>query len=248
MIAAITAGGRVDGELAAAIGTSVKALARVGAATLVDAAIAAARDAGASRIAVIGGAEVRAHCSGAVDAVIDESTDGRENIRRAIATGIGEPLLLLTSDLPFVDGSSLAAFLHACGDADVALPLASAADYERAYPGAPPHLTRIGNERVANGSVVYFAPDVAPRVLVVAGRLFEARKSLLRMAALLGPALLARFATGTLRVAHVEARAQALLGIAARAVRNAAPNLCYDIDTLEDYRYARAYAARCRLA
>jgi GTP:adenosylcobinamide-phosphate guanylyltransferase len=248
LIAAITAGGRVDGALAAALGTTVKALARVGTATLLDAAIAAAREAGAKRIAVIGGAEVRAHCSRTVDVVIDESTDGRENLRRAIATGTDQPLLLLTSDLPFVDGASLAAFLCACGDADVALPLASAAEYERAYPGAPPHVTRIGKERVANGSVVYFAPNVAPRVLVVAGRLFEARKSLVRMAALLGPALLARFAMGTLTVGHVEARAQALLGIRARAVRDAAPNLCYDVDTLDDYRYALAYAARAEPA
>jgi CTP:molybdopterin cytidylyltransferase MocA len=243
VIVAITAGGRVAGELAAALGTEVKALARVGNVTLLDAAIVAARDAGAARIAVVGGAAVRAHCAGRVDVVIDESSDGRENLRRALAAGEDDELLLSTSDLPFIDGAGLRAFLAACGDADVALPLARAADYERAYPGAPAHVTRVGRERVANGSVAYFAPGVVPRVLDVATRLFAARKSLLRMASLLGPALLVRFAFGTLTVGDIEARAQSVLGLRARAVRDAAPGLCYDIDTLDDYAYAVAHAA-----
>lgn len=244
MIAAITAGGRVDGALATALGTQVKALGRIDGTTLLDIAIDAVRAAGASRIAVIGGAEVRAHCASRVDLVIDEAPDGRENIRRAIATGADEALLLSTSDLPFLESSALRAFLAMCGDADVALPLARADAYEREYPGAPPHVTRVGNDRVANGSVAYFAPNVAPRILDVAGRLFDARKSLVRMAMLLGPVLLGRFALGTLRVEHVEGRAQTLLGIRARAIRDADPRLCFDIDTLEDYTYAVARAGR----
>jgi CTP:molybdopterin cytidylyltransferase MocA len=238
MIAAITAGGRVEGRLADAIGTEVKALAPFGGGMLVDASIAAARAAGATRIAVIGGAAVRAHCEPLVDAVIDEAPDGRENLRRAIALGEGEALLLLTSDLPFVAGDATNAFLERARSADLALPLASEADYLAAYPGAPPHITRVGKDRVANGSVVYFGPGIAPRVLDVAQRLFAARKSLFGMARLLGPALLARFVVNRLEIDHIEARAAELFGISARAVCGASPALCYDVDTYEDYRYA----------
>ena len=242
MIAAITAGGRVAGDLARAIGTDVKALAPFGDGTLLDRAIRAAREAGARRIAVIGGDAVRAHCATCdVDETIAESSDGRENIRKAIETGATESLLLMTSDMPFVSGAAVGAFLARTAGADVALPLATAEAYEAAYAGAPPHVTTIGTERIANGSVVYFGPGIAPRVLDPAQRLFEARKSLLRMAALLGVPLLARFAFGRLKIEHVEARARALLGIDARAVRNADPSLCFDVDTAEDYRYALAH-------
>ncbi|MBC5810316.1 MAG: hypothetical protein GIW95_05605 [Candidatus Eremiobacteraeota bacterium] len=126
----------------------------------------------------------------------------------------------------------------------MALPLASEADYLAAYPGAPPHVTAIGGERVANGNVVYFGPGTIERVLPASQRLFDARKSLWRMASLLGPLLLLRFASRTLRIAHVEQRAATLLGVRARAVRNASPALCFDIDTLDDYRYAVARAGR----
>jgi CTP:molybdopterin cytidylyltransferase MocA len=244
MIAVITAGGRVDGAFAAEIGTGVKALASIGGRFLVDAAIEAARGAGAQRISVVGGDEIRNHCGARVDEVIAEDAEGRENLRRAMCAADGVPLLLMSSDMPFVDADAVTEFLNGAAGSDVALPLAGEAAYVAAYPGAPPHVTGLGGERVANGNVVYFAPGVAERVLPAAQRLFDARKSLLRMAALLGPALLCRFAFGTLRIAHVEERAARVLGVRARAVRNASPVLCFDVDTVEDYHYALKAAAR----
>lgn len=206
--------------------------------TLLDRAIDAARGAGARRIVVIGGAEVRAHCGDRVDEVVAEACDGRENIRRAMASCADEPLLLSSSDMPFVTGEALGEFVRHARAFDLALPLAEADEYERAYPGAPPHVTRMGSERVANGNVVYFGPGVALRALDVSQKFFDARKSLARMALLLGPALVVRFATQTLRIDHVEARGRVLLGLQVRAIRASAPGLCFDIDTRADYRYA----------
>lgn len=244
MTAAITAGGPIDDPFARSLGVRVKALVEVDGATLLARSIDAARGAGARRIAVIGGDDVRRACERDVDIVIPEGTDGRENIRRAIAAGEDRPLLLMTSDMPFVTASAVADFVARARTHDVALPLAEAETYLAAFPGAPDHITRIGRERIANGSVVYFAPGVASRALDVAGRLFEARKSLWRMAALLGPGLLARFAVGRLRIEHVEALGTSLMGLDVRAIRHSSPDLCFDIDTHADLAYARAFASR----
>lgn len=243
MTAAITAGGRVNGPLAAAMGTNVKALAPLGGGKLIDRAIEAARAAGARRITVIGDGEIRAHCADQVDEIIAASPDGRENLRLAIERGAAEPLLLMTSDLPFITGEATRNFLARAAASDLALPLASELAYTRAYPGAPDHITALGNARVANGSIVYFAAGVAPRVLDVSQRLFAARKSLWRMAILLGPHLLARFALRKLEIEHLERRAERLFGICARAVYDASPALCFDIDTIDDYRYALEHLA-----
>jgi hypothetical protein len=220
------------------LGTHVKALGPIGGRSMIDAAIDAARGAGAQRVLVVGGSEVAAHCADRVDGVLDEAAEGRENIRRAMIAGNADRLLLMTSDMPFVDAHGLAAFLAAAEGCDVALPVATGDAYQAAYPGAPPHVTDLGGERIANGNVVYFAPGSAERVLPLAQRLFDARKSLWKMAALLGPALLARFAARRLRIDHIEARARDVLGIDARACRNSAPSLCFDVDGDEDYRYA----------
>jgi len=238
MIAVITAGGRVHGAFAEAIGTDVKALAPIGPRALIDAAIDAARATGAEHISIVGGDAVRKHCAGRVDEIIPEDAGGRENLRRAISRAADRPLLLMTSDLPFIEDESLGAFVRAARGAKVALPVTSEAEYVAAYPGAPPHATAIGGERVVNGSVAFFASGVGARVLPAAQRLFDARKSLWRMALLLGPRLATRFALGRLTIADIEHRAADVLGVRAVAVRNSSPALCYDVDTLEDYRYA----------
>ncbi len=244
MIAAITAGGRADDPFARELGVTTKALASVRDITLLDRAIDAVRATGARRIIVIGGEAVRTHCGSRVDDVIDEAVDGRENIRRAMACGVNEPLLLASSDMPFVTPGAMAEFTERARSCDLAIPLADAAAYESAYPGAPPHVTRLGRERIANGNVVYFGAGIAPRALDASGRFFDARKSLVRMAVLLGPALLLRFATRQLRIAHVEARGSKLLACTVRAIRDSSPSLCFDIDSIADYRYAVDYAAR----
>ena len=244
LAAAITAGGRVSGSFAAVLGTDIKALAPTASQRLIDVSIDAARAAGAARIAVVGAKAVHEHCATRIDEAIDESPSGEENLRRAIASARGAPLLLMTSDLPFVRGDAVSEFLERAQRSDVAMPLSSATAYAAAFPGAPEHTVSLGGERVANGSVFWFAPGTGARVSEIATRLFSARKSPVRMATLLGPALLLRFAIRRLRIADVEQRAHALFGLRVSAVRDCAPGLCYDVDTQADYEYALERLAR----
>jgi hypothetical protein len=235
--AVVTAGGRVDEAFAAAIGTPVKALAPFGGGVLLDAVLAAIAGAGIADIAVVGGREIE-HYRGSAR-LIPAAPDGGTNVARALdAWPAGDDLLFATSDLPFITGADLAAFLAAGADYDLTLPLASAAAYEAAYPGAPPHITELGGERVANGSVFFIRGSARAPVRTVAGRFFEARKSAVGMARLLGGALLMRYLIRRLRIADIERRAESVLGARAAAIRDAAPGLCYDVDTLADYRYA----------
>jgi CTP:molybdopterin cytidylyltransferase MocA len=235
----ITAGGRIEEAFAAAAGTAVKALAPLGAGALIDVAIEAARGAGCGAIAVVGGAAVRAHCAGRVERFIDESPSGAENVRRALEAWPGEPLLYLTSDIPFVTAAGLRDFLGRAQHFALAMAIADAGRYARAFPGAPPHEVRLGGERFANGSVFRFAPGAPEAVMTMAGSFFDARKDLRRLAGLLGPRLAWRFVTGRLRIADVERRARDVLGVPVAAIRACDPGLCYDVDTLEDWEYAR---------
>jgi hypothetical protein len=199
--------------------------------------LAAIHAAGIADIAVVGGRELEPHRGAA--RLIPAAPDGATNIARALdAWPSGDDLLFATSDLPFITGADLAAFLAASTGHDLTLPLAGAAAYEAAYPGAPPHITELGGERVANGSVFFIRAGARAAVRTVAGRFFEARKSALGMARLLGSALLVRYLIRRLRIADIERRAASVLGVRAAAIPDAAPGLCYDVDTLADYRYA----------
>ena len=244
MNAVITAGGLVDGDFARTIGTEVKALASLGGSTLLERAVAAARGAGAERIAVIGGSAVRAQCEREVERVIDAAQDGGENVLRALGAWDTGPLLYLTSDLPFVTADAVRRFAERSAPFALTMPLASADAYESCFPQAPEHVVELGGERVANGNVFYVAPAAIAPLRIWATRFFAARKSKLGMARLLGPSLHARFLLGKLTIGAIERKAQQTLGLSVAAVRDADPEICFDVDSLEEFNYAQTHLSK----
>lgn len=232
----------MEGEFARTIGSAVKALAKVGSRSMLERTIASARNIGIERVAVVGGAEVRAACGSLADKVVDERPSGAENLSLALHAWDDAPLLYLTSDMPFVDAASLRAFLHASPPATLTVPIAEWPAFQMRFPGAPQFGTRIGRERVVNGGAFLIPGASAPRIEAAARDFFDARKSLWRMASLLGPMLLLRFACRRLSIAALERHACKMLRMPALAVRDAPPELAYDVDTLEEYRYAVARA------
>ena len=244
MNAVITAGGLVEGDFARTIGTRVKALAPLGGSTMLERAIDAARNAGAQRVAVVGGESVRACCATRVERVIEADDDGGENVLRALAAWDGAPLLYLTSDMPFVTAESLQRFAERSAGYAVTMPLAEHDAYVQRFPNAPEHVVELGGERVANGNAFFIAPEAIAPLRVWATRFFDARKSKLGMARLLGPALLLRFLFRRLTVAAIERKAERALRLRVAAIRGADPEICYDVDTLQEYLYARNSLAR----
>ena len=243
MDAVITAGGRIGGDFATTIGTTIKALAPIGDRRLIDLAIDAARAAGAARIALVGGEDVRAHCGDRVERFIPESTSGFLNVKNAIQAWGEARVLYLTSDLPFVTGAGVRDFTARAGEALVAMPLASEADYTARFPGAPPHLMTLGGRRFASGSVFLLTPRALEPLWPIVEGLFAGRKNALAMAGMLGPALLARYVFRRLRVEDIERRATRVMGGPAAAVWDADPGLCYDIDIEAEWQYAVEVAA-----
>ncbi|HZO94589.1 MAG TPA: NTP transferase domain-containing protein [Candidatus Baltobacteraceae bacterium] len=242
MRAVITAGGLVDEAFARAIGTPVKALAPFRDGTLLDVALNACAGAGVDGIAVVGGDDVAAHLRGTGVRTIPAAADGGTNVERALDAWPGERFVYLTSDLPFVAAPDVRDLIARSERVELAMALASAAAYEARFPNAPPHGLALGRERIANGSAFVVGAAAAAPARALAARFFAARKNLLKLAALLGPMMCARFATRTLRIADLEAYASRALGVAVAAVRDCAPGLCYDVDTLAEYEDACARA------
>jgi CTP:molybdopterin cytidylyltransferase MocA len=235
--AVITAGGRVDDAFATTIGTPIKALAPFGTGVLLDVVLDAIAGAGIAEVAVIGDPAVGRRLPENVR-LIRAAPSGATNVARALDAWPDDDLLFAASDLPFITATELRAFLAASAAYDLTMPLAAAPAYETAYPGSPPHIMTLGGERISSGSVFFIGRAARASMRAVAGRFFEARKSALGMARLLGPVLLLRHLTRQLRIADVERRAAAVLGVRAAAIRDSGPGLTYDIDTLAEYRYA----------
>lgn len=243
MKAVITAGGRIEGAFASEAGTPVKALAEVRGATMLERVIAALRSAGATRIALVGGREVRAAAAHQVERFIDESPSGSQNMLRALRAwpDDGEPLLYATSDLPYVTAAAVADFIGRVPPKTLSIPLCEHVAFVARFPDAPPAGITLAGERVVNGGVFLIPEGCTESLAAIATQFFDARKRPWQMAGLVGAGILFRFAFRRLSVADLEKRARKTLGVASLGLRNAAPELAFDVDTENEYRYARAH-------
>ncbi len=244
MRAVITAGGRIGGAYAAAAATDVKALAMVRGATMLARIVEALRGAGATDIAVVGGAEVRSACGSSIERFIDEHPSGEENILRALRAwpDDGERLLYATSDLPYVTAAAVSDFARRVPAGTLAIALTEFEAFARRFPGAPPFGIRLNGERVVNGGIFSIPGGSIEALEKVALRFFAARKQPWRMANLVSPWVVLKLGLGRLDVTEIERIAQRTLGVAAMGVRHCAAELAFDADTLTEYRYACGHA------
>ncbi len=241
----IPAGGTIDPKFAQAIGSPHRALAPLGSnnTPVLQHVVDTLRAAGSiGRMVCVAPLPVSQAIRG-VDCWLPAGESGTDNIRAGLAEAASEmPALVCASDLPLMTPESVRAFLTACrAEAEIAVGLVGADDYNQAFPDAPPsEFVRLADAGpVTLGGLFVVRPDLLIRQEELFRRLFGARKDQWRMAGLLGPRLLWQFATKTLRLRDIVNHAETLLGGSVQVILNTAPDLAYDIDTHDDYTYAR---------
>jgi molybdopterin-guanine dinucleotide biosynthesis protein A len=241
--AVVLAGGRISGPYALAAGTTVKAAAVLGGRSIAQRAVDALQGApGIARVCVVGPEVVR-------DALEDpglwlpETETALGNLMAGIehlGPAPEERILACGSDLPFIDTPSVQDFLdRAPAEADACLPMVFRDVYLARFPASHNIYVPLVDGPVTGGSQYLLRPGIVFRNLALLERLFQARKSQVRMAGILGVGLIFRLLTRRLTVAALEARGSALTGFVCRAVRDCRPELAYDIDGLPEFEYAK---------
>ena len=242
--AVVTAGGRLSPSDARRFGTDVKALVHVGGRSLLAIVVSALRAAPETgRIIVVGPRQAQASTPG-VDRWIDEFPTGEENLIAALQAGTTDRILFSASDLPFVTRESFSNLVSRAGpDIDAVYPIYRRAEFLQAYPDGRTRFASLADGDWTGGSAFVLNPAPFLRNLHVVRQVFGARKSVFALASLLGPSLLLKFTVRQLRVADVERRATAVLGVCVRAVTGADPALAMDCDDLTDLTYVHANEA-----
>lgn len=243
--AAVTAAGRLGPQAAQRYGTDIKALVRIGGRTLLATLVEALRGVPEiGRITVVG--PVAARDFGAtVDAWLDERESGEENVLAALRSSGAGRLVVCASDLPFVTSRGIADLLaRTPATVDCAYPIFTREEFSAAFPGGRSSFAHLADGEWTGGSVLVLNADAALRHEKLLRRAFTARKQLIALAGLLGPALALRYVTGHLRVNDVQERIKALTGGSLMAIRGADPALAMDCDELKDFEYAQARLER----
>jgi molybdopterin-guanine dinucleotide biosynthesis protein A len=244
--AVLPAGGRISGAFAEEAGAEIKALIRLDGNTLLEQVIGALRETDrVRRIVVVGPGELK-EAAAEADRLEPEGDGGIENLLRGLewlrqANGGIYPdrVLISATDLPFLTSEAVSQFMDACPDqADVCIPAFLRAEVEARFPGSPAEYVRLGQEEWGTGSVFLFNPTVLAANREHIEDAFAARKNPFDMLKLLGPAFITKFLTRRLTVEDIEQRVRKIFGCSGAAIRGCSPELAFDIDVPEEYRYA----------
>lgn len=229
-----------------------KAFAPIGPMTMVEWVLAALRGAPRiGRIALVGPAPLPPAAAAAATLTVPSSRGLLENLSAGLAAlGEGAPrgaatVLIAAADVPLLTSAAVAAFLDAAqaAGADAAYAIVPREDVARAAPGVRKTFVRLADGVFTGGALVLLRPDAFARARPLIERAVRARKRPWELARLFGLATLVGLATGRLRIAALERRAEVLAGLRARAVVCRDPGVALDVDTPEMLEFVRARLA-----
>jgi molybdopterin-guanine dinucleotide biosynthesis protein A len=247
--AILPAGGQIDAEFAAKVGTDRKALIQLGGHTILRNSLECLQATGRFNRLVLIGPEDVAQSDSAKLAThrVPERSSGPDNIMAGLEAlekdgGPTNKVVVLTTDLPFLTKEVLLDFLdRSPQDLEIVIPVCTKTEYQKAFPDSTSTYMTLKDESYTAGGAFLMDPQALRRAMPMIDRLFANRKSKIGMARLLGPALLFKYLAKTITIDDVERKALSLMGIKGNALRDAPPQLAYDIDDLEDYEYALAH-------
>jgi GTP:adenosylcobinamide-phosphate guanylyltransferase len=229
-----------------------KAFAAVGPSTMVERVLAALRGTPRiRRIALVGPDPMPPAAAAAATLTVPAGGSLLENVSAGLAALGGgvlpdtAPVLVAAADVPLLTSAAVAAFLEAAqaAGADAAYAIVPREEVSRAAPGVRKTFVRLADGEFTGGSLVLLRPGAFARARPVIERAVRARKRPWELARLFGLATLAGLATGRLRIAALERRAEALAGLRARAIVCRDAGVALDVDTVEMLDFVRSRVA-----
>ncbi|TMI83564.1 MAG: hypothetical protein E6H03_03490 [Bacillati bacterium ANGP1] len=208
--ALVLAGGRPDPALGEGIPN--KAFLPLLGRPMVEFVLAALRQAATiRRIALVGPLPFPPAVAAAVDVAVGEGGTMLDNVAAGFdALGGAGPVLVAGADIPLVTPRAIDAFVRAAQslDAEIVYGVVRREDVTREFPRARKTSVRLRDGTLTGGSLILMAPQAFARARPVIERAIRARKR-----------------------PWEQRRAAGLLGVRARALICAGPEICMDVDT-----------------
>ncbi len=243
--AVVLAGGAPDAVAALHPGAANKAFVPIAGMTLVERTLRALRDVPRiERVVVV--APRSTHTDRALALADEQRTDGArmiESLRSGLAGFAADlPVLVVASDLPVLTRPAIDEVLDALAlrDLDIAYTCLARSHHDARYPHIPHTWARLREGLFCGGGITAIKPRALDRLSDVLDALGAARKAPLRLAAVFGWDIVARFALGQLSISAAEARASRILRAPVGAIRCTHPEIAVNVDRPRDVALATA--------
>lgn len=164
-----------------------------------------------------------------------------DSLRAALETNPSDPFLVTTCDIPDLTADDIQNWLNACPtDADLCYPIIPMALCERDYPGMKRTTLAVQGGPYTGGNLMRLRPDALRAALPVMERAYAARKSPLKLGAIVGLRTLGlvigtKLLPGRVSVPSLEREVGRFLGISIRGVVCQSSAIGTDLDALDQY-------------
>ncbi|HZJ83067.1 MAG TPA: nucleotidyltransferase family protein, partial [Clostridia bacterium] len=171
-----------------------------------------------------------------IDYYFEAHGDMLENLERGLSAFKGDPTLVVTSDIPMIDGEVVLDFIQRCRskEADLYYPIVKKEVNDEKYPGFQRTYVRMKEGVFTGGNMMLLNPRIVDKCTQFIKDAIDNRKNPWKLGRMLGFHFLIMLALGILSIARVEKRFLKLLDIKACAIISPFPQLANDVDKFID--------------
>ncbi|MBI1333599.1 MAG: hypothetical protein JST12_10170 [Armatimonadetes bacterium] len=241
----LPSGGKIDDHFARVALTPYKSLIKVQDYMVGFKVLEAIIDSGRlNKIVLVAPKEVQDAFGIRIPNKLNDSGDLTKNITMAVrelknSGDCSSRVVILTTDLPYVEGKNIQAFLDACrDDADICVPLISKEEYIDRFPSASGTFAKLRDGEWTLGCIYLIKPDVFLKIIPEVEKVVANRKKIFSMAKLFGFGFLWKVLTRSVTTDDIVRKVETILGCRVGVVRGGPAEFAYDIDDINDYEYA----------
>jgi GTP:adenosylcobinamide-phosphate guanylyltransferase len=167
-----------------------------------------------------------------VDHVVVSDGSCTENALAGLDVLGDRAVLVTTGDLPALTSDAIDDYVTRSleSGADFTYPLVTSEDMESQFPGSQRTYVRVAGGHVTGGNMMVLMPRVARQNRELGQRLFDTRKSAMKMARVIGVPFALRYVSGRLRVGDVERKMEQMLGAKCSAIYTSYASIGADVD------------------
>lgn len=166
-----------------------------------------------------------------------------ENIETGVKfLGTKAPILITSSDIPLLRPEAVKDFLERCRSkkGDFYYPVVSREELEKQFPGTKRTYATLREGTFTGGNLVLVKPETFLENIELTKKAYEARKSPLEMARILGIKFIFKFLLKRLTIKETEGRISSLIGAKARAIITPYAEIAVDVDKDADLELVRS--------
>lgn len=195
------------------------------------------------RTVLIASQEVKEKLGGRCTSVLNDTGDLVKNITMGLQElkslgNVSSRVLIVTTDLAYIETKVIDQFLDLCPDVDLAVPLISKEDFLDRFPSATATFAKLRDGEWTIGCAYLFKPDVFTKALPKIEQVVANRKSVPKLAGILGLGFLWKVMTRAISSTEVVAKVEAVIGCKIAAITDGPAELAFDVDDIPDYEYA----------